>query len=98
MHWTGFAVDGAAITEYQIFYNYNNQGWTEWSTFPAAQTTANFPFLEKSLGDGLYQFEATATDSAGRTKARSGTAEATILVDLADLIQPIQFLPVLSSR
>ena len=98
VHWTGYAVDGAAITEYQIFYNYNNQGWTEWSVFPGGQTTADFPFLAKSLGDGLYQFEATATDSAGRTKPRADTPEATLIVDLADLIQPIQFLPILSSR
>ena len=57
------------------------------------------PLIERLSSEGYrYQFEATATDSAGRTKPRADTPEATLIVDLADLIQPIQFLPILSSR
>ena len=94
VHWTGYAVEGAAITEYQLYYNYNDQGWIEWSSFPGAQTTAAFPYPSMGMGDGVYQFEATASDSAGHTKPRAGTAEAIMLVDLADAIQPVQFMPI----
>lgn len=95
VHWTGYAVGGATITEYQLFYNYNGEGWKEWATFPGTETQAQFPYLSMSMGDGVYQFEATATDSAGHTKPRTDTAEATMIVDLADKIQPGAYLPLI---
>ncbi|MCB0135379.1 MAG: fibronectin type III domain-containing protein [Caldilineaceae bacterium] len=94
VHWTGYAVGGATITEYQLFYNYNGEGWKEWTTFPGTETQAQFPYLSMSMGDGVYQFEATATDSAGHTKPRTDTPEATMIVDLADKIHPGAYLPV----
>jgi len=95
VHWTGYAVDGATINEYRIFYNYNNAGWVEFENgFPGTQTSVVFLYLSLGMGDGIYQFEATATDSQGNTKPRTDTAEATMIVDLADAIQPQQYLPI----
>lgn len=95
VHWTGYAVDGATITEYRLYYSYNNAAWVEFENgFPGGQTAVDFPYLHLGMGDGIYLFEATAKDSKGNSSARTDTAEAAMIVDIADVIQPQQYLPI----
>lgn len=95
VHWTGYAVDGATITEYRLYYSYNNAAWVEFEDgFPGDQTAVDFPYLSLGMGDGIYLFEATAKDSKGNSSARTDTAEAAMIVDIADVIQPQQYLPI----
>jgi len=50
------------------------------------------------LGDGVYNFEAIAINSAGQREPQRFKAEASMLVDLADAVQPRLYLPVISDQ
>lgn len=101
VYWTGYTVPNTTIVQYQIYYRYTDMnglttGWRTWNTFPGTQTSASFPFPQLGLGDGLYDFEATATNNLGQTTPATGTPEASMIVDLGNQVQPAQFLPWLS--
>jgi hypothetical protein len=93
VRWEGITAPGSTITQYQIFYNYNGQGRVLWQTFPGTTTTAVFPFASLGLGDGAYEFDGLATNSFGQTTGVTGLSVEGIIVDLANVIQPRQFLP-----
>jgi hypothetical protein len=101
MFWTGNTPPGTTITQYQIHYRVRDltgvelQPWTVWQTFPGTITSATFPV---ALGNGVYDFEATATNNLGQTTPFVGKAEATMVVDLGDTIKPKLFLPQASHR
>lgn len=98
VNWTGAAAPGAPITSYIIFYQFNRGTWQQWQIFPGNQTSAQFPFPTLGLGDGAYGFEAIAVANNGQRESQTFTAEATILVDLADTIQPSAFMPAIHEQ
>jgi hypothetical protein len=61
--------------------------------------TAVFPYFSLGLGDGLYTFDVIAFNNLGQsTDINSPFAEAgreTTIVDLAGLIQPQQYMPLI---
>ncbi len=65
------------------------QPWTVWQSFDGTVTNVTFPI---KLGNGVYEFEATATNNLGQTTPFAGKAEATMIVDLNDTIQPQAYM------
>ena len=53
-------------------------------------TSAEFPI---EAGDGIYQFEATATDNLNQTTPYTGKSESSMIVDLADTFKTKGYLP-----
>lgn len=98
VNWGGTAAAGVPITAYEIYYQYNSGAWQKWETFPAAQFSAPFPYLQLGLGDGLYAFEAVAINSAGQREPQNSRAEAAMLVDLANAVQPAAYLPLITDQ
>ncbi len=95
MFWTGNTPPGTTITQYQIHYRVRDlsgtvlQPWTVWQSFDGTVTNVTFPI---KLGNGVYEFEATATNNLGQTTPFAGKAEATMIVDLNDTIQPQAYM------
>jgi hypothetical protein len=98
VNWTGTAAAGTTIASYEIFFQFNGGQWRLWNNFPASQTSAQFAFPSFSLGDGAYGFEAIAITSTGQRENQTSTAEATMLVDLADRIAPTAYMPRINSQ
>jgi hypothetical protein len=97
VNWGGFFAPGTSISSYEIWYNYNNTGWQLWNTFPGSQTFATFDYVGLGHGDGPYQFEAVATNNLNQKEPRNSRAEATLIVDIADQIQPSIYMPIISN-
>lgn len=96
VRWQGVGTAAAPITSYTIHYRRPGAtAWTPWQTFPANQTSARFPFKALNLPDGIYGFQAVATNSAGRVEPLSDTPEAQITLDLAGSIQVSGYFPIL---
>ena len=66
------------------------QGWKDWKSFAGNVTSAEFPI---EVGNGIYQFEATATDNLNQTTPFTGKVESSMIVDLADTFKTKEFLP-----
>jgi hypothetical protein len=96
VNWGGTAATSAPIASYDIFYQFNDGIWLRWQNFPANQTSGQFPLATVGFGDGIYGFEAIAINIFGQREPQTFTAEATMLVDLADAIQPGVYVPVLN--
>jgi hypothetical protein len=100
LSWSGKETPDTTITKYQIQYQVLDfagrivQPWKAFGEYGGTVTSATFPI---ELGDGIYQFEATATDSMGHSTPFAAKAEATMVVDLADTVQPREFLPIVSA-
>jgi hypothetical protein len=104
LNWTGSTPPGTTITTYQIYFRvFNLQGvlvqdWNAsapWQTFDGNTTTATFPLQQLGLGDGLYQFQATATNTLNQTTPFGPNGvEATMIVDMGDTIKPQLYNPV----
>jgi hypothetical protein len=95
--WSGTTAAGV-LTQFEVYYRYTDSNgvmgaWQLWSNFPANETSAPFPFAQLGLGDGIYDFEVTATNSLGETSPSTGNPEASMIVDLADKVQPLGYLP-----
>ena len=88
VNWTGTAAVGVPITGYQIYFQFNGEAWQQWGDFPGSQTSGQFPLQQLRLGDGFYGFEAIAINSAGQREPQRFVAEASIIVDLANQVQP----------
>lgn len=101
LRWTGNTPPNTIITQYQIHFRVRNfaggqvQPWTVWQTLDGSVTSASFPI---TLGNGIYEFEATATNNLGQTTPFAGKAEATMIVDLNDTIKPNEFMPVVMQK
>jgi hypothetical protein len=98
VNWRGTPSPGVPITSYILFYQFNGGAWQQWQSFPGSQTSARFPFPTFGLGDGSYGFEAIAVSSNGQREQRSSTAEAVMIVDLADLIHPSAYMPLVPNQ
>ena len=94
--WTGFAPPPSQITVYTITYRYNYGPWSLWSTFPGTQTTGVFTWFGKpGLGDGVYQFQATATNNLNQPEFPLPSQYWQIMIiDMQDQGQII-YLPIL---
>ena len=75
------------------------QNWVEtspWVTVDGNTTSASFPVAQLGLGNGIYQFQATATNAVGVTPFNPNGVEATMIVDLGDTIKPQEYMPIIS--
>lgn len=96
VNWVGFAPPGTFLTTVTILYRYNYGPWTLWSTFPATQTSAVFNWFDiPSLGDGVYQFQATAANNVGQPPIELPQYARTIIVDMADAFKVRAYFPLL---
>ncbi|MCB0148918.1 MAG: hypothetical protein KDE01_14860, partial [Caldilineaceae bacterium] len=74
--------------------------WTTWNTFPGTTTSADFDYASLTLGDGLYEFFAIATNNLGQRQPfnpDSGTG-ASVILDLGGEIQVEFFMPIISNQ
>lgn len=96
--WWGNATPGTTIVEYQIFYSYNGSPWRLWQTFNGQTNAAQFVYrqVNPSYGDGIYSFAATARNNQGQQQPFNNQAQANVIVDLADKIQPAAYMPLIS--
>jgi chitodextrinase len=94
LNWHGLTALGT-ITKYDIWFQYDNGSWQLWNSFPGTVVSATFEYLAMGLGDGLYNFESVATNSLDQVELRTETAEAQVLVDLADQFKPNMYLPII---
>ncbi|MBK8049784.1 MAG: fibronectin type III domain-containing protein [Anaerolineales bacterium] len=97
LSWRSFTPPGTTITEFRVFYNYNNQGRVQWQTFGGSVSSVLFPWKQLGLGDGIYEFDVIARNSAGNETPIDtpigDLGRASAIVDLADTIAPREFLP-----
>ena len=99
VNWVGFAPPGTFLTSFTILYRYNYGAWTLWSTFPATQTSAVFNwFVIPALGDGIYQFQATAANNAGQAPIELPQYAKTVIVDMADVFKVRAYLPIIANN
>lgn len=98
VNWEGTSVNSAPISTFEIYYQFNGGSWQFWQIFPANQLNSQFNFSTLGLGDGAYGFEAVAVNTAGQRETQNFQAEAVMLVDLADAIQPSSFMPAVPNR
>ena len=96
VHWNGRTTPDTDIIEYHLRYQIVDfsgrtvQSWKDWGTFGAGVKSAPFP---TDVGDGIYQFEATATNNLNQTTPYTGKAEGSMIVDLADTFKLQGFMP-----
>jgi hypothetical protein len=95
VNWSASASPGTQITSFEIFYQFNGGNWSSWQSFSGAQFSAEFDYEAMGLGDGVYGFEAIATNNLGQTQPRTGVAQDAVAVDLAGNIQPVQYMPII---
>jgi hypothetical protein len=88
---------GAPVASVEIFFQFNNGEWRLWQSFPASQTSAQFPFPSFGFGDGFYGFQAVAITTTGERESSASRPEAVMIVDLDDSIQ-ISLLPYVATR
>ena len=84
----------------QLRYRYTPFGgpagnWIVWNTFPGATGSANFDYAALGLGNGLYEFNAVATNSVGQTEPfdPNNPRGASVILDLNDEINLWIFFP-----
>ena len=101
INWTGQNTPDTWIVSFQIRYQVVDfkgqvlQGWQDWKSFSGSVTSAEFPI---EAGDGVYEFEATATDNLNRTTPYTGKAESSMIVDLADTFKIQGYVPVVMAQ
>jgi hypothetical protein len=99
VNWVGFAPPGTFLTSFTILYRYNFGSWTLWSSFPATRTSAVFNWFDiPGLGDGVYQFQATAANNAGQPPVELPQYAKTIIVDMADAFRVRVYLPIIANN
>jgi hypothetical protein len=79
--------------ETRIFYRYDGGAWQLWDVFDYPQLNALFYWEDMGLGDGIYEFEAVAINTIGQVEPQAQQAEATIWVDMADVVHPRAYHP-----
>lgn len=101
VNWAGYTPPGTYLTTVTILYRYNSGAWTLWNTYPyPQQTSATFNWFDMpGLGDGLYQFKATAANNA--LQAPYELPEAywrTMIVDMAGKYQVHAYMPIVANN
>lgn len=97
LNWTVAAPAGVPVSSYELYYQYNGGAWQKWQTVSTTQLSLQVPYQQLGAGDGVYGFEVVAIDSTGQRELQNFKAEAAMLVDLADAVQPRAYLPVIST-
>ncbi|MEZ4664009.1 MAG: fibronectin type III domain-containing protein [Caldilineaceae bacterium] len=88
--WSGQAEPGKTILYYDIYYRFDNGAWQPW----LQQTQNTTEIFNAPDGDGVYAFEARATDDYGVVEPLSGQAQATVAVDaVAPFVVPRFWFP-----
>ena len=101
LNWTGSTPPGTTITSYTIYSRvFNLQGqqlqpWQLWQTFDGSFSSASYPI---GLGNGIYEFEASATNNQGQTTPVTQQPEAIMIVDLDDTFSIRSILPYISGN
>jgi hypothetical protein len=97
--WKGYTPPGTYLTTYTVTYRYNSGPWTLWGAFPAIQTTGVFTWFGKpGLGDGVYQFQATAANNLNQPTINLPSQYwQTKIVDMADRYS-FSFLPIIMNN
>jgi hypothetical protein len=102
LSWIGFTPPGTQINQYVVYYNYNNLGWIATTpALPGTTTSTSFNWVQRGLGDGMYQFKVVATNSAAQTEPPPPgnlTGSANTYVDMADALQVRTYLPLVSNN
>ncbi len=99
VRWAGDSAPGTWITNYRIYYWYENEGdWVLWGDFPGTQTSEVFEYQNLGHGDGRYGFESIATNNIGQVETRNSTADQVMIVDMADAIVPVSFIPIIANN
>jgi hypothetical protein len=95
LSWIGNAVPGTFITEYQVRYQFNTGPWILWQTFNGQTTSAQFVFQQANpnAGDGFYGFAVTARNNLNQQQPFDNNWQASVIVDMADRLQPVAFMP-----
>jgi len=89
--WSGSDHGGSGIQYYDVRYRYNGGTWINWQNLTLS---ASAQFV--AMDDGVYQFEARATDNANQVEPFTGQPEAGTLRDIeAPFIVPIAWLPII---
>lgn len=92
--WAVNVAPGTELTSVEIYYQYNGGTWTSWKTFAGSRFNADFDYPSLGLGDGSYGFQAIGTNNLGQTQPLETIPQQAAVVDLADAINPVAFLPV----
>lgn len=104
VQWVSFFAPGTTIVRYTLSYRYTplNGATTNWAAvaLPTPLTTSiDIDYAALGHGDGIYEFFVQATDNLNQTQPfdpSTGTGRSVIL-DLADQIQPTAYLPIIHS-
>ncbi len=96
--WFPTVAPGTSIVEYQLYYQYNNGAWVFWQALSGQITSTQFNFqqVNPALGDGFYAFAVTARNNLNQQQPFNNVAQASVILDLADKIQPASFMPLIS--
>jgi hypothetical protein len=101
VEWVGYTAPGTSITAYEVRYRFDNGPWETW--LPATTKTSETFVIPSPPGstigpDGIFYFEAAATNSIGQQEGFTGTPEASIVIDrLPPYIIPQQYLPLVAN-
>ncbi len=99
--WTGIAPPGSYISTTTVLYSFNYGPYTKWDDFPGLHTgiVTTSAIFTWTLGDGVYQFKATAASSNPNQPPLDLPQYAqTIIVDMADAYQVRAYLPIIMNN
>ncbi len=97
--WTAYAAPNVAINRFEIWARYQDNPWVQWQgNVSGATRSITFTWLNQTLGavllgDGRYDFEILAVPATGNSEPRTSQPEATVYVDMADVIGVRAYLP-----
>lgn len=96
IQWDAFTLPPATIQRVDLYYKFGNSNWIQFDTSTSASGSTQFNWTTANPGgtDGLYYFTAIATDSLMQQETL-GDPKASGIVDMADEIQPIKYLPLI---
>ena len=103
VRWTAFVAPGTSVATFQLRFRYTDFDgvvgpWTTWDTFPGTTLSADFDYAARNLGNGIYEFSATAVNNIGQPQpAPVDGTNASVILDLDDLIHPEEFLPIIGN-
>ena len=89
---------GTSSVSAPLYYQYNNGAWVFWQTFSGQTTSTQFNFqqVNPALGDGFSAFAVTARNNLNQQQPFNNVAQASVILDLADKMQPASFMPLIS--
>ncbi len=106
--WTGCTPPGSYITNYTIYYSFNNGPYQTWNTFsgPGSQINPTFCYQSSAVfnwtttpyTDGVYTFKARANNNVGQTPLDLPQYAQSIIVDMAGKLHVQAHLPLMYSN